>query len=228
MEKETALMSRLAGHSKEYLRLEAEALRLQVYRKLSDALSAATFYLVVAAVFCFFLFFAAGALAFYIGEKTGSIKTGFLAVSGIFMLGGITLLLSRHAIRRGSLRNAIAASVSGMPDYASITANEQRVQSQIASVNTAINADLDELRTAADKVNSEVNRVRGLLNPGEQQNGKGKLLYTVLDVALNKFLLKRAGIVPVIVESALPGGALHTVGKSAAQKVSGWLFRKRT
>jgi hypothetical protein len=226
MERETAILSRLAADSREYLKLEVEAVQVRLYKKLSNTLTSSVMLLTIIALGAFCLLFAAAGLAFLVGEKLGSIKAGFFIVASLFLVLTLAAYFISNSTRTSGLRDRMAKVVSGKNSYLELEDQEVRISNQLITINGRLTANLEELKAAADKVNSDVNRVRSLFTPGEPGGSKSKMIYSILDLALNKFVLRKAGlagtVLPLVAGAVVPGGAVHTAGKS----IGGFLKRR--
>jgi hypothetical protein len=222
MERETALLSRLAADSKDYIKLEAEAMQLRVFKKMSDSLSSLTIMAAIAAGGAFFLFFLSAGLAFFIGEKIGSLRNGFLIVASIYLVGTAILFAARNRLKQRKLRDTMVLHITGKASYAELERQEERVDEEVKAVNQRLNESLNELKDIAEKVNTDVNRVRNMFTTGKdgEPGGKRQLVYSLIDLAVNKFLLRKTSVagavLPLVVNSVTPGGALHNTGKSVA------------
>lgn len=111
MEKTFAKVEELVGNVKEYVNTRIESVKFNAAEKSSIVIANVVAGLVAAVVFIFFLGFASIALAFWLSNLIGSPWSGFLIVSGFYLLTGIIIWFGRGKFIRMPVMNALISQL---------------------------------------------------------------------------------------------------------------------
>lgn len=113
-------------YAKHYLKLQGDYIRLEAAERISQTTSAIVTVMVLGVFSMLVLIMLSLALAFWIGEKTGSYSQAFLLVSAAYgLMGGLLYLLRRALITNPTLklvlnaffdRENAASATNGAPD----------------------------------------------------------------------------------------------------------------
>ena len=116
MEKVFAKTEELADNIKELVNVKLDSMKLSVAEKSSRLASNLIAGIVVAiAITCFVIFFSV-ALAYFLGVFLGNPWSGFLIVSGIYLLVAIVIRLLKEKMIRIPLMNSILAQLISEED----------------------------------------------------------------------------------------------------------------
>jgi len=96
---------------RDYYETVTEIKKLQAIDKATSAFSAAVAAIAVVLVFFFALVFASIMVAYLIGESSGHVYTGFLYVTGFYLLLGVLMVAFRDKLMRNPLRNILIKSI---------------------------------------------------------------------------------------------------------------------
>ena len=107
MEEVFARAEELISDVKKYVDNRVTSAKLNTAEKVSEVGSKIIAVVVVAVVFIFFILFASITLAYILSKWTGEYYVGFSIVTGLYLLLGIIILITREKIIRLPLLNAL-------------------------------------------------------------------------------------------------------------------------
>lgn len=200
MENTGKLLNSLYNDATGHATLLGRYVRVSAYRKMTDLLAMLVRSSVIFAFLLFAALFATAGAAIWIGETTGSMKTGFFIVAAAWLLSAGIIALSW---RSGSARNLILRrSDAPVKDYNALRAEEQRLQVSV--------------RESEQRIKDEFAQLRGLLAPAAPDGsatGKSPLASPAVDFILRNVVLRGAGpvkrfVVPVIANAVLNSRAM--------------------
>ena len=107
MEKVFAKVEKLADHFKEYVNTKIASVKLNAAAKTSQMISNLVARIIVSIVFLLFILFASIAASLAISEWIGKSYSGFLIVSGFYLLATIIIWKGRERLLRLPIMNAM-------------------------------------------------------------------------------------------------------------------------
>jgi hypothetical protein len=116
MEKTFARVEELADTVKDYVNTRIESAKLSIAEKSSAVIANLVAGLLVVTFFILFFLFGSIAMAFGLGEWIGKTWSGFLIVSGFYLLVGIVVWIARVKIIQLPVMNALIKQLFGEED----------------------------------------------------------------------------------------------------------------
>ena len=102
----------LAAHIKDYINTRISLLKLKFAEGLSKAISNITAIIIVSVFILLFVIFLGIGAALFIAEITGSLYSGFIIVSGLFLIIGLISWWLRGKLIRRPILNAIISKIN--------------------------------------------------------------------------------------------------------------------
>jgi hypothetical protein len=101
----------LAKNVKEFINIQVEIVKLNAINKLSILVAKIAFVFTIALLSLLFIIFGSMALGYYLSTLTGSIYTGFLSVTGFYLIIGIILFSGRKGLIINPIRNLLIKQI---------------------------------------------------------------------------------------------------------------------
>ena len=108
---ESSKIENLAKNVKEYVNIQVEIVKLSAINKLSILVAKIAFVFTVAFLSLPFIIFGSMALGYYLSTLTGNIYTGFLLVTGLYLIIGIILFSGRKSLILNPVRNLLIKQI---------------------------------------------------------------------------------------------------------------------
>ncbi len=198
MDQKNNLISGLLSSSSDYIQLQKKSVKLGFYQKTTEALTGAVQWMVIAILIVITYLFLNIGLAFSLATMTGSMIAGFFIMCGVNLLFLVIFYLTRKTLGRKKLRNSILHSVSGtLKDYDELVKQHDALQAELQVAEEKVRQSAGEIRAKLSALEEQVASIRGQLtnNQTEGSSIARAAVTTGIDILLNTFFLKNAGIV---------------------------------
>ena len=108
---EPSKIENLANNVKEYVNIQVEIVKLNALNKISIIGAKIAFGFIAALMTLLLLLFGSMALGYYLSTLTGSTSTGFLLVTGFYLIIGILLYSNRKSLVINPIRNLLIRQI---------------------------------------------------------------------------------------------------------------------
>jgi hypothetical protein len=201
------LLESLSGSSGKFIELQQKSIRLKFYQKLTGSLTSVAQLGILAAFAIIAYLFLNVALSFTLGKITGSITYGFLISGVLNILFFCIYAFNRKRIGHSTLQNTILRNISGTySNYEVLTMDLEKTEAELAAATIDLKNDLGSLKKRITELQQQVQKLKDQISGNGSGEGNGfarSAITTTVEVLLNTFVLKNAGIlkrtlVPVI------------------------------
>ncbi|MES2681436.1 MAG: phage holin family protein [Bacteroidota bacterium] len=204
MEKTSALVGKIYTDSNDYIRLQTQAVKLEIYERVTNVISSGINASLIMLFGLFSFFFVNVGLAFWLSEELGSTKAGFLSVGGIyFVVLGLYLLL-KDKIAKNKVKNSILLQVSKThSDFDLLLKEQEIVQLKIQKSEIQIKESFDELKENIQTLKDDIKKLKSNFVSDEKEEGEEKVsapiprfaITSIVDLILDKVVLRKSGII---------------------------------